>query len=78
MVRSGGAEEKLLCGGIPMTTADSTGGAPAGQTPEIELGKSFVDAEDGLEVLCTKAGFGPLEYDGRELVVEGRKAAPPF
>jgi hypothetical protein len=72
---------ELLCGGDPMCVVDA---APAAATALaattddhlIVLGKRYVDDESGLEVLCTKAGTGPLVVDGRQLAIKAPKALP--
>ena len=69
----------LSCGGAPMT-ADTAAPGAAGPAPGKDagtlLGKRYVDDEVGLEVLCTKAGDGALEYGGRALTVKGAKPLP--
>ena len=69
----------LACGGAPMT-ADPAPAAGSGPEPGKDggtaLGKRYVDDEVGLEVLCTKAGDGALEFDGRALTIKGAKPLP--
>lgn len=71
------AGDELSCGGTAMaasaeTRTDSadTGG------PAVELGKRYEEETSGLEVLCTKAGSGPLVFGGRELTIKAAKALP--
>ena len=40
------------------------------------MGKRYVDAESGLEALCTKPGAGSLSLDGRPLAVKATKKLP--
>ena len=75
IVRPGGTDE-ITCGGRPMTT--EAGGA-AGATHDgdpIIIGKRYVDEPSGLEVLCVKAGAGPLALAGRVLTVKLAKQLP--
>jgi hypothetical protein len=53
-------------------SATAAGGADHG----VVLGKRYVDEQSGLEVLCTKAGAGPLAADGRPLVIKAAKVLP--
>jgi hypothetical protein len=66
VVKGTDAEATLLCGGVEMTLAASSSGDPAtGET--VALGKRYTDEESAIEVLATKAGPGPLTFDGRIL-----------
>ena len=40
------------------------------------LGKRYVDEDSGLELLCSKQGFGVLGFDGRELILKQPKPLP--
>ena len=68
----------LRCAGAEMVeagTAPET--SPASGGPAVQLGKRYVDDEAGrLEVLCVKAGLGPLTYAGRELTMKTAKSLP--
>ncbi|HEY2084895.1 MAG TPA: hypothetical protein VGH54_02475 [Mycobacterium sp.] len=61
-----------------MTADDAARSAAPKGTAEhgVVLGKRYVDEPTGLEVLCTKAGAGPLAADGRQLVIKAAKALP--
>lgn len=69
----------LTCGGVPLI-------AKGTQAPEVEadpahlkgslLGKRYVDAADGIEVLCTKGGEASLALAGELLVPADAKALP--
>ena len=66
----------LLCAGVEMladgparSTPQLTGG------PVIELGKRYTD-DAGVEVLCTKAGVGPLVYGEHELTLKTARPLP--
>ena len=41
-----------------------------------QLGKRYVDAETGLEALCSKSGAGSLSIDGRPLTLKEAKKLP--
>ncbi len=70
----------LTCGGVTMEilaapqsgTPDSAPAAPLG----VILGKRYVDDQSGLELLCTRAGAGPLSADGRDLGPKEPKPLP--
>ena len=70
----------LRCAGHPMVPLDSD--APAGATPSPDhaegtlLGKRYVDAEQTLEVLCTKPGDGSLSVGDVPLQVKEAKPLP--
>src|ERR1700690_1199429 len=42
----------------------------------VVLGKRYIDADGTIELLCTKAGAGPLICDGEALVIRGTKPLP--
>jgi len=75
--KSGG---DLACGGHAVV---AHGGAKpdvarldTAQDPAPLVGKRYVDADSGLEVLCVKAGKGALSLDGRPLALKEAKALP--
>jgi hypothetical protein len=72
------SDTELSCAGAPMTADDAARSAtPAGSGDHgVVLGKRYVDEQTGLEVLCTKAGAGPLVADGRPLAIKAAKALP--
>jgi hypothetical protein len=77
VVRPPATPVELSCGGQPMTAISATGAAASSSTGnDIVLGKRYVDADTGLEVLCTKAGQGVLTADGRQLTVKAAAALP--
>jgi len=66
VVRPPSGPVTLSCGGAPMVPAGSAapdGGIATGEA--LLLGKRYTDAVSGLQLLCTKAGPGPVEVDGR-------------
>jgi hypothetical protein len=78
VIRAPHSHTELSCAGAAMTAEDATRSAtPEGSADHsVVLGKRYVDEQTGLEVLCTKAGAGPLVADGRPLVIKAAKALP--
>ena len=77
VVRGGSNDSVLMCADAEMVAAGTAPGAPpASAGPAVQLGKRYVDDESGLEVLCVKAGAGPLTYAGRELTTKAAKPLP--
>ena len=82
VVVKGEGRGRLTCDGTPMadpvTVEAAPGGAPPGEDPEAAtlLGKRYGDPDDTVEVLCTKAGSGPLGLDGAALSVKAPKPLP--
>jgi len=79
VVRPPTAEIGLECGGEPMEPLQSSTppvSAPvsAASDPDIRLGKRYVNQTFGIEVLCTRAGTGPLSVSGEPMVI--KDAAP--
>jgi hypothetical protein len=80
VIRSPGTEGLLCCGGAEML-AMSEAAAPGAQldpkqTQGALIGKRYVDADDRLELLCTKGGEGSLSLNGQPLSVKQAKALP--
>ena len=72
------ADVALGCGGQAMVPAggERPSGAASGRVAGTRVGKRYVDAESGLEVLCTKAGAGSLTANGRDMTVREPKRLP--
>lgn len=70
-------EYELCCGGVPMV---AVGGEVSGGEPQDDgetlMGKRYVDADETVEFLCTKAGAGALSLDGTPLEVKQAKQLP--
>ncbi|SFP21821.1 MULTISPECIES: hypothetical protein [Actinomadura] len=67
----------LMCAGAEMRAPGAEPAAPEPvDGPPILLGKRYSDDESGVEVLCTKAGPGPLTVNDRELTQKAAKALP--
>lgn len=74
-----GTAAVLGCGGHPMlSAAESASGASA--DPALcggtLMGKRYVNADESLELLCTKGGDGSLTLDGVALEVKQAKQLP--
>ena len=78
VVKAPGGDVDLRCGGTPMgEPGTEASGAPAGgHDGGTALGKRYVDAEETIELLCTKAGAGSLSVGDTALEVKGAKALP--
>jgi len=80
LVRPPSAAASLECGGQPMAPHGAE--RPAGLAVSADhaggslMGKRYVDAESGLEALCTKPGAGSLSLDGRPLTMKEAKKLP--
>lgn len=60
----------------PNDAVEITRGAPGDDDEPLLLGKRYLDEGSGLELLCVKAGDGPLEVDGRRVLLKGAKPLP--
>ena len=81
VVVKGDGRGRLTCGGTPMfdpAAGDEASSGPSPNDPEtaVLLGKRYGDPGDMVEVLCTKAGSGPLVLDGETLSVKAPKPLP--
>lgn len=79
VVASGGGDVDLTCGGVPMVepaadASDAT--AVAGLTEGSMLGKRYVDADNTIEVLCTKPGDGSVGVGQTALDLKEAKPLP--
>lgn len=75
VIRGSEIDGALTCAGAPMATTPGTGEPATDGTP-VQLGKRYGEEVSGVEVLCTKPGIGPLEFDGRPLTVRAAAALP--
>lgn len=74
---TGGAD--ITCGGAPMVafgTQERAGEPDADAAEGSLLGKRYGDADDTLELLCTKAGDGSMALSGVPLTVKVTKPLP--
>ena len=79
VIKAPAGEFLLACGGAamiaPAVAAD--GGAPdAALSGETLIGKRYVNADESLELLCTKGGKGTLTLDGAPLEIKQAKQLP--
>lgn len=79
VIKAGGAAN-LSCGGQPMLAAgeakDGNAASNSDQMGGCQIGKRYVNEDDSLELLCTKAGEGSLAADGAVLSVKDSKQLP--
>lgn len=79
VVKAPAREVAVSCGGSPMLGSDddnASAGESAGTGEPTLLGKRYVNAEEDLEVLCTKGGDGWLAVDEEPLVMKDAKPLP--
>jgi hypothetical protein len=80
VVRAPTAPVSLECGGHPMTTVGADGDTGLTLDPAFDqgspIGKRFVHADSGLELLVTKAGQGTLAIDGTAIPLKEAKPLP--
>jgi hypothetical protein len=80
IVKAPAGEFELGCGGVAMVggTAPLPEGAAlaAGDAGEVLIGKRYVNADETLEMLCTKGGKGTLSLDGAALEIKQAKQLP--
>ena len=70
----------LCCGGVPMIEASAAATEDAALDPAFaegsQIGKRYIDAQDRIELLCTKGGAGSLSLAAEKLQVKQPKALP--
>lgn len=80
IVRPPASGGQLECGGAPVLEAaqgrDITRALGEANQGAAVAGKRYLDETSGLEVLCTKAGFGGFGFAGRSLELKQAKALP--
>ncbi len=73
-------EYELTCGGAPMLgpgeSADGSASLADGDAGACLMGKRYVDPEETVEMLCTKAGAGTVVLNGTALDVKQAKQLP--
>ena len=78
VVKAPAGDVDVRCGGAPMTAPDADGSGGS-LSPDHSggslLGKRYVDADETIELLCTKAGEGSLSIGD---VALGLKEAKPL
>ncbi len=80
VIKAPPGEHSLACGGAAMLAAAATAPADATLDPalagETLIGKRYVNADESLELLCTKGGKGTLVLDGTPLEIKQAKQLP--
>lgn len=79
VVRPPSQAPAIACGGAPLVLVGdpAPSAAPASGLEEPTLlGKRYVDADTGIELLCTKGGSGTLTCDGRVMPLKDAKPLP--
>ncbi|MBL0122932.1 MAG: hypothetical protein IPP88_09435 [Betaproteobacteria bacterium] len=80
VIKVPGGECQLSCGGHPMiamtATRDVSAALSAAEDNACLVGKRYADAEDKIEVLCTKGGKGAITANSQLLTVKQAKALP--
>ena len=79
VIKAPAGEFDLRCGGAAMLAP--TAAAPAGVAlqaggAETLIGKRYVNADESVELLCTKGGKGSLSLNGTPLEVKQAKQLP--
>ncbi|MBV9660942.1 MAG: hypothetical protein JO337_07275 [Acidimicrobiales bacterium] len=79
VVKAGGSDLTLECGGHPMVPAGSAKPEGLAVSPDFSdntpMGKRF-EHDSGLEVLCVKPGAGTLAINGAVLPLKESKPLP--
>jgi hypothetical protein len=80
VVKAPTSEQDLCCGGAPMlgaaVTASGTASLDPGYAGETLVGKRYVNADESIELLCTKGGKGTLVLNGEPLAIKQAKQLP--
>jgi hypothetical protein len=75
VIKAPAGEYDLACGGAPMVGPNDPvqAGSPEGETL---IGKRYVNADESIEILCTKGGKGALSLNGTPLEIKQAKQLP--
>ncbi|HEV8297272.1 MAG TPA: hypothetical protein VGQ20_08245 [Acidimicrobiales bacterium] len=80
VVKAPAGDLKVTCGGAPMVLAaepiTEKGTVSSDAAGGTALGKRYVNADETLEILCTKAGEGSLGVGGEQLSLKEAKPLP--
>jgi hypothetical protein len=80
VVRPPSSAGTLACGGHPVVPHGSEAGEALamadGHDGGLLMGKRYVDADSGIEVLGSKPGKGALSFDGRLMAIKDAKPLP--
>lgn len=78
VIKASAGEHMLQCGGADMVapTATGSGTLDAALGSESLIGKRYVNADESVELLCTKGGQGSLVLNGAAMEVKQAKQLP--
>ena len=78
VIKAPAGEFELQCGGSDMVApaAAAAGTLDPTVSGETLIGKRYVNADESLELLCTKGGKGSLGFDGTPLEIKQAKQLP--
>jgi hypothetical protein len=79
VIKAPAGEFELACGGAAMLAPTAAPAAGATLQPggaETLIGKRYVNADESVELLCTKGGKGSLSLNGTPLEVKQAKQLP--
>lgn len=78
VVKAPAGEYALCCGGAEMIApaAAGSGTLDPAHAGESLIGKRYVNADESVELLCTKGGKGSLSLDGTPLEIKQAKQLP--
>lgn len=78
VIKSPVGEFALACGGADMIPPAAAGSGTLDEalSGETLIGKRYVNADESLELLCTKGGRGTLSFDGTPLEIKQAKQLP--
>lgn len=78
VVKASGGDVDITCGGVSMVAAGTEGsGDPVADLMSgSAMGKRYVDADETVEVLCTKPGDGSIGIGATALELKEAKALP--
>ncbi len=78
-VKAPGGEVDIRCGGAAMAEANATfdkGSPSSGFDGGTQMGKRYVNADESLELLCTKPGAGSLSVGDTPMELKEAKPLP--
>jgi hypothetical protein len=79
VIKAPAGDFDLRCGGAEMLAPTASAPAGAALAPggaETLIGKRYVNADESVELLCTKGGKGSLSLNGTPLEVKQAKQLP--
>ncbi|HEY0975507.1 MAG TPA: hypothetical protein VGE57_13515 [Solimonas sp.] len=78
VVKAPAGEHDLQIGGVDVVAPTAAGGGAidAADAGEVLIGKRYVNADESLELLCTKGGKGTIVFNGTALEIKQAKQLP--